>query len=71
VARTRGRFSAGDAITMADLFLVPQVRNAERHGADITACPRVREIYAACLETPEARATDPREVRKRAAPPTT
>ncbi|HKE14121.1 MAG TPA: maleylacetoacetate isomerase [Kofleriaceae bacterium] len=70
VARTRGRFSAGDAITMADLYLVPQVRNAERHAADIGACPRVREIYAACLETPEARATDPTEVRKRAAPPT-
>jgi maleylacetoacetate isomerase len=62
-----GRFSAGDQLSMADLYLVPQVRNAARHGADISACARVRRIYDACLETPEARATDPEELRKRAA----
>ena len=62
-----GRFSVGDTLTMADLFLTPQVRNAERHGADLSACPRVRAVHAACLETPEARATDPNEVKKRAA----
>lgn len=66
VARGGGRFSAGDQLTMADLYLAPQVRNAERWGADLSACPRVRDIYAACLETPEARATDPEEIRKRA-----
>jgi glutathione S-transferase len=50
---------------MADLFLVPQVRNAARHGANLAACPRVRAIYAACLATPAARATDPDEVARR------
>ena len=64
-----GRFSLGDQLTMADLYLVPQVRNAERHGSDISGCPRVRAIYATCMELPEARATDPSEVQKRAAKP--
>jgi maleylacetoacetate isomerase len=59
-ARTlAGRFSIGDRLGMADLFLAPQVRAAERHGADLSACPRVLAIYQACLETPEARATQP------------
>jgi maleylacetoacetate isomerase len=55
-----GRFSLGDRLTMADLYLVPQVRNAERHGADISACTRVRAIYEACMQTPEAQASDPK-----------
>ena len=63
-----GRFSVGDELTMADLYLVPQVRNAERHGADISGCRRVLEIYAACMELPEARRTDPNEVLKRFRP---
>ena len=66
VARTPGRFSTGDQLTMADLYLVPQVRNAERHATDLAAMPRVRAIYAACMEMAEARATDPDVVRERA-----
>jgi maleylacetoacetate isomerase len=60
-----GRFSVGDELCMADLYLVPQVRNAERHGVDISGCRRVLSIYAACMELPEVRRTDPNEVRKR------
>jgi maleylacetoacetate isomerase len=59
VAPTAGRFSLGDRVCMADLYLVPQVRNAERHRADISGCTRVREIYDACLATDEARLTQP------------
>lgn len=69
VAATAGPYCAGDVLTMADLYLVPQVRNAERHGADLSACPRVREIYAACLQRPEIGATDPEVVRRRAVTP--
>ena len=61
-----GRFSVGDQLSMADLYLVPQVRNAERHRADIGTCTRIRSIYEACLAMPEARDTDPNEVRNRA-----
>ena len=60
-----GRFSLGDGLTMADLFLVPQVRTAKRFGADISSCARVLAIYEAAIATPEARVTDPAEVRKR------
>jgi maleylacetoacetate isomerase len=57
--RTPSRFSFGDTITMADLFLVPQVRNAARFALDIGHLTRVREVYERCMETPEARATAP------------
>jgi maleylpyruvate isomerase len=53
------RFSVGDQLTMADLFLVPQVVNADRFGADITSCTRVQAIRAACMATPEAQLTHP------------
>lgn len=55
-----GPFSLGERVSMADLYLIPQVKNAERFQTDITACRRVLAIYAACLETPEARASGPR-----------
>lgn len=63
VAPTAGRFSLGDSLTMADLYLVPQVRNADRHRADLSACPRVRAIHDACLATDEARLTQPPDER--------
>jgi maleylacetoacetate isomerase len=66
VRKSAGRFSLGDRISMADLYLVPQVRNAKRHDADVSACPRVLAIYDACMELPEVHATDPEVVKKRA-----
>jgi len=60
LAQRSGRFSLGDEVTMPDLFLVPQVGNAQRHRADISGLPRVQAVCAACLETPEARDTQPR-----------
>jgi maleylacetoacetate isomerase len=66
VREVSGRFSLGNELTMADLYLVPQVRNARRHAADLSACPRVVAIYDACMELPEVRATDPEVVKKRA-----
>jgi maleylacetoacetate isomerase len=59
--RVAGRFSVGDELTMADLFLVPQMRNAERHGADVSSCTKLREIYLTCLATPEGGASDPKQ----------
>jgi maleylpyruvate isomerase len=61
-----GRFSLGDRLTMADLYLVPQVRNALRHGSDISACTRVLAIYDACMQLPEVKASDPEVVKRRA-----
>ena len=49
---SRGRFCFGDAPTMADVCLVPQVFNARRFSVDLAAYPRVVAIDAACQELP-------------------
>lgn len=53
------RFSHGDSVTMADLFLLPQVYNARRQGLDVAQWPRVARIEAACLQLDDARLTSP------------
>jgi maleylpyruvate isomerase len=50
-ART-GRFSHGDAPTLADCCLVPQVYNARRWDCDLTPYPTIVRIDQACLELP-------------------
>ena len=44
-----GCFCHGDAPTLADICLVPQVYNAERFACDLSAYPTVRRINAGCL----------------------
>jgi maleylpyruvate isomerase len=44
------RFCHGDAPTMADVCLVPQVVSAQRWATDLTPYPTVRRIFDACLE---------------------
>jgi len=44
-----GRFCEGDAPTVADICLVPQVYNARRFGVDMSAFPEIERIEAACL----------------------
>lgn len=46
----RGRFCCGEAPGLADVFLVPQVRNARRYEIDLAAYPRIVAIDAACAE---------------------
>lgn len=45
-----GRYCCGDAPGLADIFLVPQVRNARRYQIDLAAYPRIVAIDAACAE---------------------
>jgi glutathione S-transferase len=47
-----GRFCHGDAPTLADVCLVPQVFNARRFAVDLGPYPRIVEIDAACREMP-------------------
>jgi maleylpyruvate isomerase len=54
-----GRFCHGDAPTLADVCLVPQVANARRFGVDLGAYPRIVGIDAACRETPEFQSAAP------------
>lgn len=40
----------GDTVTLADIFIVPQVYNARRFEVDMSAFPTVSRINDACLE---------------------
>ncbi|MEE4243875.1 MAG: maleylacetoacetate isomerase [Kangiellaceae bacterium] len=40
----------GDTVTMADLFLIPQVYNANRFNVDLSPYPRIVDINQRCLE---------------------
>jgi maleylacetoacetate isomerase/maleylpyruvate isomerase len=57
-ART-GRFSHGDAPTLADITLVPQIFNAQRFGCRLDHVPRVMRVYEACMALPAFDATQP------------
>lgn len=43
-------FSVGNAPTIADCCLVPQVYNAKRFNVDLSDYPQIRDIYMNCME---------------------
>jgi len=45
-----GRFCHGDAPTMADCCLVPQVFNAQRYQCDAAPYPTVMRVFAECMK---------------------
>jgi maleylacetoacetate isomerase len=45
-----GRFCHGDAPTMADCCLVPQIFNAKRYECDLAAYPAVMRIFEHCMK---------------------
>jgi maleylacetoacetate isomerase len=54
-----GTFCHGDAPTLADACLVPQVYNAVRFGVDMTPYPTIRRINEQCLALPAFDAARP------------
>ena len=54
-----GHFCHGDAPTIADCFLVPQVFNASRFNIDLTPYPTITRIDAACRDLPAFVAAHP------------
>ncbi|WP_116084611.1 maleylacetoacetate isomerase [Tropicimonas sp. IMCC34011] len=58
-----GRFCNGNAVSLADICLVPQVYNAERWGAPIADLPRIARIAGAVRELDAVRAVAPEAVR--------
>lgn len=59
VQDTAGNFSCGDTVSAPDVFLVPQVYNANRFGMDLRVFPKIQKINENCLQL---------EAFKRAAP---
>jgi maleylpyruvate isomerase len=59
VAETAGRFSVGDSVTTADVYLVPQLYNARRFEVDLAPFTRLLAIEAACNELPAFQAAHP------------
>ena len=43
-----GRYCCGDAVSLADVCLVPQVYNAMRFACDLSHYPRIQAIYKTC-----------------------
>jgi maleylpyruvate isomerase len=59
VAPHMGRFSVGDAPTIADCFLIPQLYSARRFGVTLDPYPRLRAIEEACEALPAFPAAHP------------
>jgi len=59
VAKHAGKFCVGDAITMADVFLAPQVYNALRFKVDMSAYPTIARIAKELDEHPAFSAAHP------------
>jgi maleylacetoacetate isomerase len=47
-----GSFCEGDAPSLADICLIPQVYNALRFKVDMAPYPTIRRIYETCLKEP-------------------
>ncbi len=54
-----GRFSHGDAPTLADVTLVPQVFNGQRMKCDLSHVPAVMRVFDACMALDAFRAAAP------------
>jgi maleylacetoacetate isomerase len=55
----RSTFAVGDALTAADIYLVPQLTAARRLGVDLTKMPILLAVEAAALATPHAKGALP------------
>lgn len=50
LAGKAGKFCHGDAPTMADCCLVPQIFNAKRYNSDLAPYPATMRIFEACMK---------------------
>ncbi|QBL08951.1 maleylacetoacetate isomerase [Rheinheimera sp. D18] len=47
---TSGQYCFADAVTLADICLIPQIYNAQRFSLDMTAYPSLNRIYHNCQQ---------------------
>ncbi len=60
-----GAYCHGDAPSLADICLVPQVSNALQNKLDLSAYPSIRRIYQTCMAQSAFQAADPEVQRDR------
>jgi maleylpyruvate isomerase len=58
---SRGLFSHGDAPTLADIHLMPQIESARMFKVDLARWPRILAVEAACMELPAFRDARPQQ----------
>jgi len=56
---TAGTFLVGDAPSIADAYLIPQLYNARRRSVDLAPCPTLVRVEAACAALPAFAAAHP------------
>jgi maleylpyruvate isomerase len=56
---TAGAFLIGDAVSLADAYLIPQLYNARRFNVDLAPIPTLVRIEAACAALPAFAAAHP------------
>ncbi len=56
---TAGKYSIGDEITAADLFLIPQCYNAIRWEVPLAQFPNVERIYKSAIQTEAYKLSEP------------
>jgi maleylpyruvate isomerase len=50
--RRHGRYALGDAVTLADICIVPQIFNAQRMECRLDDVPEIMRIFGNCMELP-------------------
>jgi maleylacetoacetate isomerase len=59
LSKTAGKFCVGDTVTLADVYLEPQVYNAHRFKVDMTKFPIITRITKALAELPAFKRSHP------------
>ena len=54
-----GTFCHGEAPSLADVILVPQVYTSQHYDVDLTAMPTIKRIYDHCLKSPAFQKAQP------------
>ncbi|KAG9414060.1 hypothetical protein AC1031_013266 [Aphanomyces cochlioides] len=57
--KTAGKYCVGDTVTMADIYLVPQVYSANRFNVDMSTYPTIARIEEALAQLPAFQASHP------------
>jgi len=59
LSKVSGKYSIGDALTAADLFLIPQVYNAHRFKVAMKSFPLIQSIHQNCIELEAFKRAEP------------